>query len=190
MNALIRNLTCLSLLLASAAARCETAEPSSAAEATARTFYAWVLAHPSAGLPTPEQLAELQPLLSPQLHASLQAAATAEADCERSTAAGDKPLMIEGDLFVGLYEGASEVALGAATVDGELADVPATLIHLDTRFERTHPHRLFVWQDRLQLARAAGRWQVVDIHPGTGDSLQATLDSFIALADRECRKSR
>ena len=42
----------------------------------------------------------------------------------------------------------------------------------------------------MQRARAAGRWQGVDIHPGTGDSLPATLDSFIALADRERRGSR
>ena len=55
MNALIHNLTCLSLLSASAVAGCKTTEPCSAAEATARTFYAWALAHLSAGLPTPQQ---------------------------------------------------------------------------------------------------------------------------------------
>jgi len=182
----IRYLLC-GLLLATPLARGGAPED---AQALARDFYAWVLEHPSAGIPRAGELEQLRSLLSPALLAALQDAARAEDACALSAAPGDKPLMVEGDLFVGSYEGASEVALAAAVVEGDQAVVPANLIHLDPRFEKAHPHRVFVWQDRLQLAHTTGRWQVVDVHPGTGDSLQATLASFIALAERECRMPR
>lgn len=190
MNALIRSLTCLCLLLASAAARCEIEAPSSAAEAAARTFYAWVLANPSAGVPAPEQLAELQPLLSPPLHAALQAAASAQAECERSAEADEKPLMLEGDLFVGSYEGATEVVIETVRVDGERAEIFATLVYLDLRFPAAHPYRAFLWRDRLQLARADGSWRVADVYPHTGQNLVAALQSFLEQSRLHCHGSR
>lgn len=188
----IRCLTCSLLLLLAPIVRGDshTAAVPNDAEAVARTFYAWVLGHPSTGIPAADELKQLQPLLSTALVDHLQAAALAQRDCERSAAADEKPLMLEGDLFVGSYEGASEVVLGAVSVDGEQADVSATLIYLDPRFALAHPHRTILWQDRLQLIRENGSWRVADIHPGTGDNLKATLASFIEQAGEECRRGR
>lgn len=187
----IRYLIC-SLLLVAPLVRGDAQVTAAAADAetAARNFYAWVLSHPSAGIPGAEELEQLRPLLSAELVTRLQTAAMAQGDCERSVAADEKPLMLEGDLFVGSYEGASEVALGSVSVDDERADVSATLIYLDPRFALAHPHRAVVWQDRLQLARESGSWRVADVHPGTGDNLRATLESFIEQSGRECRSER
>ncbi len=188
----VRYLICSLLLLAAPLVRGDaqtTAAPADA-EAVARGFYAWVLSHPSAGIPGAEELEQLRPMLSAALITRLQAADAAQHKCTRSTAADEKPLMLEGDLFVGSYEGASEVALGTVNVMGEQAEASATLVYLDKRFALAHPHRAVVWQDRLQLIREGGSWRVADVHPGTGDNLRATLESFIEHADRECRSER
>ena len=71
----IRYLLC-GLLLATPLARGGAPED---AQALARDFYAWVLEHPSAGIPRAGELEQLRSLLSPALLAALQDAARAEA---------------------------------------------------------------------------------------------------------------
>lgn len=44
-----------------------------------------------------------------------------EVRCVKVAPIGDKPLIIEGDLFVGNYEGASEVVYGSTYQEGEVA---------------------------------------------------------------------
>src|SRR5262245_46744252 len=68
---------------------------------TLHTFYSWVLAHPSRGLPSPAERAELAKVLSPALIESLKTASETEARCVEAAPKGDKPYIVEGDLFVG-----------------------------------------------------------------------------------------
>jgi hypothetical protein len=168
-------LGCLSL-----SARAETADEA------AHAYYAWVLAHPSRAIPSPKERAELSKLLSPELSALLGAASDMEARCVKAAPKGDKPLMIEGDLFVGNLEGASEVAYGESRVQGDAAVVPADLMYIEPRFPKAHRHRTVAWKDELALRRSEGRWRVSDVRFAAGRSLVKELQSYLDEGSRAC----
>src|SRR5215831_11376226 len=103
------------LLIFATQALADTPSP----DASLHTFYAWVLAHPSRGLPSAKERAELAKTLSPEVIKLLKAASEMEAKCVRGAPKGEKPLVVEGDLFVGNYEGATEIAYGEPHREGD-----------------------------------------------------------------------
>jgi hypothetical protein len=166
--------------VSSLGAQAETAD-----DAT-HSFYAWVLAHPWRAIPSPKERAQLSRLLSPELTGLLQSAADMEARCVKAAPKGEKPFIIEGDLFVGNLEGASEVAYGEsrAQADGAVTDVD--LMYVDLRFPKAHPHRTVAWKDQLQLRNTGGHWRVADVRFAGGRSLTQELQSYLEEGARSC----
>jgi len=156
-------------------------------EDTVQRFYAWALAHPSRALPSPAERVQLAKVLSPQLVALLKSAAETEAKCVRSTPKSDKPLLVEGDLFVGNYEGATEVVYGPPRRHGDTLAVESDLFYVDRRFPKAHPHRTIAWKDRVELRRIDGHWYVEDIRFARDRSLAASLNAYIEAGARSCR---
>ena len=149
-------------------------------------FYTWVLAHPSRGLPSAGERRELAKVLSPALIESLEAASATEAKCVAAAPKGDKPYIVEGDMFVGNYEGATEVAYGKPRRDADTVIVESDLYYVDNRFPKAHKHRAVGWRDRVEMRFSGARWYVVDVHFHPKRSLLATLKSYIAEGARTC----
>ena len=156
------------------------------ADETLHAFYAWVLAHPSRGLPSAGERGELAKVLSPALIESLETASATEAKCVAAATKGDKPYIVEGDMFVGNYEGATEVAYGKPRRDADTIIVESDLYYVDNRFPKAHKHRAVGWRDRVEMRLSGGRWYVVDVHFHPKRSLLATLQSYIAEGARTC----
>lgn len=172
---------------AAAAARsaaAETARTAGTPEAGARAYYARMLSKSPQGLPTAAEFKTLGQLLTPALIKRLQAASKKQAQCEREAGKDEEGDIIEGNLFVGNYEGAQEVALDEPKVDGAHASVEARLFYVDARFPKAHKFRVVSWSDRLDLVQADGRWQVDDVHARDQPSLADFLDHYAAPARR------
>jgi len=163
-------------------ARLDTRAP----EDTVRAFYTWVIAHPSSALPAPRTRAPLMPLLSPELARWISEAMATEARCVKAAPKNEKPLIVEGDIFVGNYEGASEVAYGALRRDGEVAEIEADLMYVDRRHAKAHRHRAVAWKDTLDLRLVGERWLVQNVRYAQGNSLSANLQAYIAEGARVC----
>ena len=159
-----------------------------APEDAARTFYAWVLAHPSRALPLAKERAQLARILSPQLIQLLKEASDTEARCVKAAPKDEKPNIIEGDLFVGNYEGATEVAYGKAQRNGDIVLIETDLLYVDRRFPRAHKHRAVAWKDRLELRLAGDRWLVHDVTFQRDKSLVVALKEYIADGSQSCGK--
>ena len=156
------------------------------AEETAHAFYSWVLAHPWRAIPAPKERAQLSKLLSPELSRLLQAAADMEARCVKAAPKDEKPWIIEGDLFVGNLEGASEVAYGESHPEGDAVVVDVDLMYIDRRFPKAHKHRTVAWKDALELRQDSGHWRVADVRFAGGRSLQRQLQSYLVDGTRSC----
>ena len=172
------------LLAACAQARAQSSED------VLHVFYSWVLSHPSRGLPSAGERTELAKVLSPALIESLRVASEIEAKCIEAAPKDDKPYIVEGDLFVGNYEGATEVAYGKPRLDGDRAIIESDLVHVDNRFPKAHKHRVVAWRDGVELRRVDGRWRVEDVRFSAERSLLATLKSYAAEGKRMCDKPR
>jgi len=153
-----------------------------------RAFYSWVLAHPSTSLPLPKERTQLAKILSPELVQLLKEASDTEVRCVKVARTGDKPDILEGSLFVGNYEGATEVAYGNPRRDGEVVFVEANLIYIDSRFPKAHKHRAVAWKDRLELHLIGTRWLVQDVKFQQEKSLAAGLKEYITESARSCLK--
>jgi hypothetical protein len=162
------------------------AAPAQAPEEAMRAFYAWALAHPSRALPSARQRTELANVLAPDLLRLLKAASETEARCLKSAPKGEKPLLMEGDLFVGNHEGATEVAYGEPRRRGETAIVESDLLYIDKRFPRAHKNRARAWKDQLELRLQGARWLVQDVHFPQDRSLAAELKAYIDEGRRSC----
>jgi hypothetical protein len=172
----------VSALLVALPARADVRSP----EGAMHEFYAWVLAHPSSALPSSGQRIRLARFLSPQLIQLLKDAAETQARCVKAAPRGEKPNVMEGDLFVGNYEGATEVAYGIPHPEGGGAVVESDLLYIDARFPKAHRHRAIAWKDRLELQRVEGRWLVNDVKFQQGRSFAAGLNDYITEGARSC----
>lgn len=161
------------------------AVPSGPEESTAN-FYRWALAHPSGALPSAKQRGQLARILSPQLIQLLKDASATQARCVKAAPKDEKPLIIEGDLFVGNYEGASEVAYGSIYQKEGTATVEANLVYVDRRFPKAHKHRTVAWKDSLELRLHGDAWLVSDIRYEQGGSLTGTLKDYLLEGSRSC----
>lgn len=184
-------------LLAATAAALHLLAPSAAAqpaqppESVASSFYAWVLAHPSASLPSAGERAQLAAFLSPALLDLLRDASVMEKRCIAAAPKGDKPLVIEGDLFVGNYEGATEAAYGELTNRDEgSVSLEVDLVYVDTRFRKAHRHRAVAWKDTLELRLADGRWRVGDVKFHHGGGLAGSLEDYLREGRQACAGQR
>jgi len=153
-----------------------------------RAFYSWVLAHPSISLPSPRERTQLAKILSPELVQLLKEASDTETRCVKVARKGDKPNILEGNLFVGNYEGATEVAYGNLRRNEEVVFVEADLLYIDSRFPKAHKHRAVAWKDRLELRLVGTSWLVQDVKLQQEKSLVAGLKEYIAEGARSCAK--
>jgi len=156
-------------------------------DASLHAFYAWVLAHPSHGLPSAKERAELAKTLSPAVMKLLKAASEMEAKCVRAAPKGEKPLIVEGDLFVGNYEGATEIAYGEPRREGDRVVVESNLMDVDKRFPKAHKNRAIAWKDSVELTQIDGRWYVDDVRFAENRSLVGNLKEYIDDAGQSCR---
>jgi len=156
-------------------------------ESTVKSFYAWVLAHPMRAMPPARERAQLAKLLSPKLVQLLGDAAATEARCVKSAPKGEKPDILEGDLFVNNHEGASEVAYGEARRDRDAMSVEANLVYIDRRYPRAHPFRAVAWRDRLELGLTDGRWLIEDIKFADNRSFAASLGEYVESGRKNCK---
>lgn len=157
-------------------------------EEAVSAFYRWALAHPATGLPSAKQRVPLAGVLSPKLVQLLKDASDMQSRCMVAVAGDEKPLLIEGDVFVGNHEGASEVAYGALFREGEVATFEARLMYVDRRFPKAHTHRAVAWKDSVELRRHEGRWRVSDIRFEQGGSLVTALNDYLLEGARRCVK--
>jgi hypothetical protein len=173
----------LCVLIFATRALADTASP----DASLHTFYAWVLAHPSRGLPSAKERTELAKTLSPELIKLLKAASEMEAKCVRAAPKDEKPLIVEGDLFVGNYEGATEIAYGEPRREGDRVVVESDLMNVDKRFPKAHKNRAIAWKDTVELRQLDGRWYVDEVRFAENRSLVGNLKEYIDDAGRSCR---
>lgn len=148
-------------------------------EETLYAFYNWVLTHPAAGVPTGSQFVELSKLLTPQLANQLSETARMETRCERAAQPGDKPEVLEGDIFVGNYEGATDVAYRKTVLKGGVATAEVGLVYMDPQFPKAHKFRALVWHDRVELRKISGQWRISDIKFERGGTLVSGLRGYL-----------
>lgn len=143
------------------------------------------------GLPDTGQLNLLAPLLEADLVAMLERARQVEQACARSTPEGDKPHMIEGDLFSGSQESYTEVAYGQLTAQGRNRKLALSFIYTDTRFPPAHHFRNVVWPGvaLLRPDKAGSAWLLHDLKFAQGRGLRRDLLEFMAAAKRFCQES-
>jgi hypothetical protein len=154
-------------------------------------FFAVMLLQPVyAEGPSPENAtrASLASMLSPALIKLLTAASDTEDRCIKNATKGDKPHVMEGSLFLGAYEGATDVAYGTPYRRADTAFVTVDLIYVDTRFAKGHKHRVSIWKDRLALRSIDHRWLVDDIKLRQKRLLTSVLKDYIADGVRWCGK--
>ena len=168
------------LALAGYAARAE--EPLDAV----RAYYGWALAHPAKGLPSAADRKELSRFVAPELVALFESASQTQQRCVKFTPKGEKPLIVEGDVLVANYEGASEVAYGLVAQQGRTATMDVNLVFIDRRFAKSHPQRVVAWQDRVDLVQTGDRWLIKDLHFPPDRSLAEELAGYIDDGQRSC----
>lgn len=177
-----------SLLLAALLVASADSAAAQTPEDAAQAFYAWVLAHPSAALPSPGERPRLSRVLSPQLMKLIEDASATEARCVKTAPKGDKPLIVEGDLFVGNLEGATEVAHGEARRNGDVVVIDENLTFVDRRFPKAHKHRAVAWKYSLELRLDGARWIVHDVRFRQDRTLAGNLQDYIEAGTRTCIK--
>ncbi len=101
---------------------------------------------------------EVEPaLLSDSLAAAIDSAVTIERESAAAVLASDfpsdKPHLVEGEIFSGLYEGFTGCQIGEVTVAGDRASVEALF---------TNSHYQVGWIDRVELVDQDG-WKIDDV---------------------------
>ena len=132
-------------------------------ESTTQAFYGWVLSHRATAGPSPVERKQLAAFMEPALIERLRETAAVEQRCIAATPIGNKGNIFEGSLFVGSFEGATEVAYGATRRKRRNAYVDVALMYTDQRFPKGRKYRSFVWHDRLKLSFDGHRWWVSDV---------------------------
>lgn len=160
---------CLLALAATALAACGQ-RPTVAVEAALESFYARRGTH-----------RDVDPTRLSRALAELLARAIAAEDADRarvkaSAFPDDKPMLIEGDVFTSLYEGANRLDLRDLRVDGTRAR--ATVAFENTDYD-------IAWTDEVLLVDEDG-WKIDDVVYGregvAQPGLRATLTAFITAA--------
>jgi hypothetical protein len=160
---------CLLALAATALAACGQ-RPTVDVEAALESFYARRGTH-----------RDVDPTRLSRALAGLLAQAIAAEDADRARVKAsefpdDKPMLIEGDVFTSLYEGATGLDLRGVEIDG--ARARATVAFENTDYD-------IAWTDEVLLVDEDG-WKIDDVVYGREGAaqpgLRATLTAFIAAA--------
>ena len=130
----------------------------------AEPFYRTKLELKIDGLPQEWQLANLTPLITPELNRVIEKAMFTQAAFIFNKKEG-KPPWVEGDLFSSLFEGVTTFKTGAVSITGTTAEVPLALTH-------TANGQTTQWTDHLILKQVqSGSWLVDDLrYGGTWDA--------------------
>lgn len=122
-------------------------------------FYRIHLQTAAPGLPTPDELKQLQPLLSPALSSLLMRAEAAQERqrAQAGTGAQVAPL-VEGDLFTSLYEGATGFSVASCDTD---EDGTRAACQVDLRHDKDGADES--WHDKVLLVRQDRQWRIDDI---------------------------
>lgn len=160
-------------------------------EDLAHAFYAWVLSTPGAGsgLPSAKEREHLTRVFSPALLQRLDNAIALEKRCIESNKPGDKPYIVEGNILVGNYEGATEAVVGKVRNERKNVIVESRLFSVDSRFPKSHPYRASTWTDQLVMNQEGGKWVINDIKFETGNSLSSNLDEYLKNGAKWCKTS-
>ncbi len=135
------------------------ADETAALHATAEGFYTvYGSFHPSDGIPDDAGRARYRPFLSPRLDALL--AQAADADKRFGLANKDAPPLVEGDLFTSLFEGATQITVGACAANGQTGRCTAVLTYASAGNKPTQ------WSDTVYLVNTPAGWRVDDIGYG------------------------
>lgn len=165
-----------------------TSARAAAVQELAQRYYAWLLTHPGLTLPNAQERTELAQFLTPGLVALLAGAEVAEERCTKAAVAGEKPFVLEGSLLLGNYEGATEVAYGSLTLNGQTARLVTELVYVDERFAKAHRHRAVTWREQMELRQGQEGWRIHDVHWDAKRSLLTTLRNYLAQAGRNCKQ--
>jgi hypothetical protein len=139
----------------SAAALPPDAEALRAATTLATDFYEMRLRLGRTGLPDAGEMKAYRAFLCPAL-ADMMDAARARQSAWIAANPGEKPPLVDGDLFSSLFEGPDAVSAAGTTVDGEGARVGISM----RTGEGENATR---WRDDLLLSREDGVWCVADV---------------------------
>jgi hypothetical protein len=142
--------------------------------------YAKLRAGGLTGIPNEAQLAQLAPLITPELRDLFGVALREQKRCEDKFP-DDKPPWIEGDIFSSSFEGFTSYKAAASRPRGQGRQVTVSFVYAEgkTRVK---------WTDALVLKNEGGRWLVDDlIHrahfafsSGFGSNLKSSLKSIPA----------
>lgn len=157
----------------------------------AQEFYSWILSQPDvgSGLPTAKEQERLTTFFSPALLHLLETASAMEKRCIENNTPGDKPHIIEGNVFVGHYEGATEIIVGKSRNEGKNSIVESRLFSIDARFPKSHKHRVYTWVDQLIINQYGDKWLVSNIKFEAGESLVSFLDEYLKTGAEWCDAS-
>jgi hypothetical protein len=106
-------------------------------------------------VPDEDALATYAPHLTRALHAALQRA-LAERNKGATENPGEKPPYADGELFVSMFEGYTEVRPLTVATEGDNARVPVCFAYADAS-GRTE------WTDTVVLRREDGSWRIDDV---------------------------
>lgn len=145
---------------------------------TAKQFYLWNLRHPTSGLPSAQEQAQLKPWLSPELSQLLQQALNAEIRCSEATPPDIKPPLAEGNFFMNNNEGATVLHQLKVVSQSSQTHLQADLGYVDQRFPPGHRYHAYRWSDRLILTPVSGQWRIQDIRFTDRPSLVTMLKDY------------
>ncbi|MGF1623639.1 MAG: hypothetical protein ACFCVH_02040 [Alphaproteobacteria bacterium] len=124
-------------------------------EAAATGFYAVAMALPIGGVPDAAGQAALEPLVTPELAASLAAARAAE-DAHTAATNNEEPPMIQGDIYGSLFEGRTAFVVGDCVVSDAEARCEVLQSYSDASGNSE-------WTDTAVLVRDGDGWRVDDV---------------------------
>ncbi|HEY8069723.1 MAG TPA: hypothetical protein VIF38_12650 [Burkholderiales bacterium] len=142
--------------------------------------YARLRAGGLTGIPDGPRLAQLAPLLTPELHDLFSVALLEQKRCEDKFP-DDKPPWIEGDIFSSSFEGFTSFRAAASRPAKQGRRVTVNFIYTEGK-DRVK------WTDTLLLRNEGGRWLVDDVFyrahfpfgSGFGSNLRSSLKSIPA----------
>jgi len=153
---------------------------------TIQSFFSWALERRASALPSVKETARLATWITPELLTLLDTARITQDRCIRSAPQGEKPHVLEGDIFVGNEEGATEAAYQEPQQLGGKTSVAVDLIYVDKRWPKGDWRRAFAWRAEVTLVSRGTRWYVEDVRYAQGRSLRATLQSYNEDGARDC----
>ena len=140
-------------------------------------LYEWVVSDYRGGLPDAGERRRLAHWLAPSLLRLLRSASTHETRCIRAAEPGEKPRMIEGNLFSGDQEPSSRFHAHAAQEIAGRRWQQVELIWVPD--PASHQKEPFVTRVRVRLRRHDGGWRIDDIVYRDGRALSTALAGYV-----------